>query len=204
MITIIDYGAGNLKNIAKAFEYLGHKVIITNDLEDLKKSSLLVLPGVGAFELGIKNLEKLRLDSFIKDYINNQKPFLGVCLGFQLLFESSEENGSHQGLGIFKGEVKKFELANLKVPHMGWNTVMPQHDALNLYPKNSSNYYYFVHSYYVSTSEQNIISTKTNYGIDFVSSIETPKLLATQFHPEKSGAQGLKLLENFLISLRLS
>ena len=203
MITIIDYGAGNLKNIAKAFEYLGHKVIIANDLEELKKTSLLVLPGVGAFELGIKNLKKLQLDSFIKDYINSQKPFLGVCLGFQLLFESSEENGSHQGLGIFKGEVKKFELANLKVPHMGWNTVTPQHDALNLYPKNSSNYYYFVHSYYVSTSEQNIISTKTNYGIDFVSSIETPKLLATQFHPEKSGAQGLKLLENFLTQLRL-
>ncbi|MFA5879026.1 MAG: imidazole glycerol phosphate synthase subunit HisH [Candidatus Margulisiibacteriota bacterium] len=203
MINIIDYKAGNLKNVLKAFEFLGYKANITNNLDDLKKSSLLVLPGVGAFELGITNLKNLHLISFLKDYINSEKPFLGICLGFQLLFESSHENGFHQGLGIFEGTVKKFETTNLKVPHMGWNTVKIKKDEANLYSTKDNAYYYFVHSYYVATSDRNIIATTTNYGPDFVSSIEKKNLLATQFHPEKSGEQGLTLLKNFILTCGL-
>jgi len=198
MITIIDYGVGNLKSVQKAFDYLGYPVEVTNDLDKLKNATILVLPGVGAFEEGMAQLTKMGAIPIIKDHIKQKKPFLGICLGFQLLFETSEENGIHQGLGIFKGAVKNFTDridSNLKIPHMGWNTLSPiQSHYLKGLPDHP--FVYFVHSYFVE-AEPDIILSKTTYGLEFVSAIAKDNVLATQFHPEKSGDVGLSILKNF-------
>jgi glutamine amidotransferase len=214
MITIIDYHVGNLKSVEKAFAHLGYEAILSSDPKTIANTDLLVLPGVGAFEEGIKNLNKLGLSPLIKNHIAQNKPFLGICLGFQLLFESSEEHGNNQGLGIFKGQVKNFANripADLKIPHMGWNNLNIIQDDANLFqsspvsvrahsrsPLTIIPYVYFVHSYYVESPEKNLVCTTTNYGIDFISSIQRGNLLGTQFHPEKSGDVGLNILKNYL------
>jgi imidazole glycerol-phosphate synthase subunit HisH len=207
-LTILDYGSGNLRSLQKSLEFLGCKAVITDDPEKIKKAKALVLPGQGAFEGAIKNLESRGLINHIKDYIAQEKPFLGICLGFQLLFEESHENGIYKGLGVFPGMVKVFDFKNstenkgLKIPHMGWNNLdIVQdmggvHDGLGEDP-----YVYFVHSYYVETDCKEIISTKTSYGIEFVSSIQAKNLYATQFHPEKSGKVGMGLLKNFISNI---
>ena len=201
MITIIDYGMGNLRSVQKAFEHIGKKTVVTSDRKKILKSSLVVLPGVGSFSAAMINLKKLNLIETVKNIIADGKPFLGLCLGLQLLFEKSEE-GNCRGLGIFQGKVRKFSYKhNLKIPHMGWNDIglKVKGERLKVFkgiPDNS--YFYFVHSYYVEPQDNRIIATTTNYGINFTSSIFHKNIFATQFHPEKSQKDGLKLLKNYV------
>lgn len=199
MLTIIDYGAGNLFNVQKAFEYLGATPHITQDPADIATATQLVLPGVGAFGAGMNTLVRLGLADPIRDYIRASNPFLGICVGFQFLFEGSDESPGVQGLGIFKGHVRQFSADTLTVPHMGWNTLNVQSDSGHYYDSvDRTDSVYFVHSFYVDTPETQIVSTTTPYGHAFVSSIQTDQLLATQFHPEKSGPVGLSILRQFL------
>jgi imidazole glycerol-phosphate synthase subunit HisH len=199
MITIIDYGVGNLRSVQKAIEYLGYKVQISSEASVIKKAQLLILPGQGAFSEAMKNLERTELVPYIKEFLQDNRPFLGICVGFQILFEESYEHGTHKGLGVFKGCVKKFASRDHKIPHMGWNTIEINQDKNGIFQNlKEKSFTYFVHSYYVETSQTELISTTTNYaGIDFTSSIQKENLLATQFHPEKSGKVGLEILSNF-------
>jgi len=202
MITIIDYGMGNLRSVEKAFEHIGKKAVITSDRKKILKSSLIVLPGVGSFSAAMTNLKKLNLIEAVKSTISYGKPFLGLCLGMQILFEKSEE-GNCPGLGIFQGKVRKFSYKhNLKIPHMGWNTVKQlkiKNETLKIFKGIENNsYFYFVHSFYVAPKDKKIIATTTNYGINFASSIFYKNIFATQFHPEKSQMNGLKLLKNYV------
>jgi len=201
-IAVIDYDMGNLKSVSKALEHLGASVIVTRDVEQIRKASKVVLPGVGAFALCMENLKKYGLIDVIRESLKSGKPFLGICLGFQLLFEESEEFGVHAGLGFFKGRVKKFPAnfheKNLKIPHMGWNQISVQQETpyLKKVPEGSS--VYFVHSYYVEPHDKSIIATTTDYGFEFCSSVSQGKIFACQFHPEKSQQIGLLILENFV------
>ncbi|MDD5686955.1 MAG: imidazole glycerol phosphate synthase subunit HisH [Elusimicrobia bacterium] len=201
MIAIVDYGMGNLRSVQKAFEFINRKAVITADKNKILKSSLVVLPGVGSFSAAITNLKKLKLIETIYKVINNNKPFLGLCLGLQILFERSEE-GNCKGLGIFKGEVKKFSFkSGLKIPHMGWNNIKhkKQEAGSKIFKGIEDNsYFYFVHSYYVKPKEEKIVATTTNYGVNFASSIFYKNIFATQFHPEKSQKKGLLLLKNYV------
>ncbi len=203
MIAIIDYGMGNLRSVAKALESLGAEVKITASPDIIKKASGVILPGVGAMPDAMKALQKAKVIASIKKTIAEDKPFLGICLGLQLLFETSEEGGGCKGLGIFKGSVPKFSFpkaqADLKIPHMGWNTIEIKDQKLKILDKvNDESYVYFVHSYYVKPQDKKIIATTTNYGIEFCSSIAKGNLFACQFHPEKSQKIGLKILSNFV------
>lgn len=198
MIAVIDYGMGNLRSVEKAFIKIGASVKVTNSPKDLRDATSIVLPGVGAFRDCIDNLNRLGLTSVIIDAINVGKPFLGICLGMQILFEKSQEFGSHKGLGVFKGNVPKFTSSTLKVPHMGWNKVSlrkknPLFDGIE-----DGQYFYFVHSYYVAPKDEEIIAGTTEYGGTFTSMIQRDNVYATQFHPEKSQRVGLKILENFV------
>ena len=196
MIAIIDYGMGNLGSVKKAFDYLKIKSFVTNDKTKLKTSDKIVLPGVGAFEDAINNLEKLDLINQLVNEIENKKPFLGICLGYQLLFDYSEEGNNPKGLGIIKGHVKKFDSnMGLKVPHIGWNDIKTN-KYMKYLDKFNNEYFYFVHSYYVKP-ENSINGAMTNYGINYTSAIDEKNILACQFHPEKSGEAGLKLLRKW-------
>ncbi|MFH1540731.1 MAG: imidazole glycerol phosphate synthase subunit HisH [Elusimicrobiota bacterium] len=208
MITIIDYGMGNLRSVQKAFEFIGKKTIITDDRKKILDSSLVVLPGVGSFSAAMKNLGKLNLVDTIYKVIDSGNPFLGLCLGLQLLFERSEE-GNCNGFGILKGKVKKFNFSQLptpnsqllKIPHMGWNNVKckMQDARCKIFKEIKDNsYFYFVHSYYVEPQDKKIIATTTEHGIKFASSVFYKNIFATQFHPEKSQKNGLKLLKNYV------
>ncbi|MBN1385277.1 MAG: imidazole glycerol phosphate synthase subunit HisH [Elusimicrobia bacterium] len=202
MITIVDYGMGNLRSVQKAFKFIGSDAVITSSAKKILKSSLVVLPGVGSFSAAMENLKKLGLIDVIYDVINiKKKPFLGLCLGLQILFERSEE-GNCRGLGIFEGEVKKYSFKkSLKIPHMGWNNIKLQmtNDKLQIFKDIENNsYFYFVHSYYVKPKDKNIIASTTKYGIDFTSSVLYKNIFATQFHPEKSQENGLRLLKNYV------
>lgn len=199
-IMLIDYGVGNIKSVQKAFESLGHDVSCSPDPGDMHRAELVVLPGVGAFGEGMKNLSASEFITPIRDHIQTGKAFLGICLGFQLLFETSDEKGRHEGLGIFPGQVLRFPESELKVPHMGWNRIhVKQSDPV--FDSLEDQSFYFVHSYYVDTPDESLIATTTPYGLEFVSSIYRPNLLATQFHPEKSGDAGIRLLRQFLLSI---
>ncbi|MCX8030881.1 MAG: imidazole glycerol phosphate synthase subunit HisH [Thermodesulfovibrionales bacterium] len=205
MIAIIDYGMGNLKSVLKAFLKLGIKASITSNINDIKNSRGIVLPGVGAFADCMKNLDRLKLIETIEKEITTGKPYFGICLGLQILFSESEEFGFCKGMNILKGKVNRFNFENisqnenltLKVPHMGWNSVefTKKHLLFTDIPNNS--YFYFVHSYYVIPEESDIIAGKTNYGYDFTSIVIKDNILAVQFHPEKSQTNGLKILNNF-------
>jgi glutamine amidotransferase len=198
MIALVDYGMGNLRSVEKALEKVGFNVLRTSDPSDLDKVKAIVVPGVGAFGDAIHNLEKLGLKDKIIKHIENRKPYFGICLGLQILFEYGYEFGSHEGLGVIKGSVVRFDdKLNIKIPHMGWNQIWKKKDSKMFKGIEDGLYFYFVHSYYVKPDEKDIIATTTDYGIDFCSSIEKDNIWAVQFHPEKSQTLGLKLLENF-------
>jgi glutamine amidotransferase len=198
MIQIVDYGMGNLRSVQKAFERLSVPAEICTRPEKLKSCEKLVLPGVGAFRDAIAELRRQEFIDPIKDHIAAGKPFLGICLGLQLLFDVSYEDGTWEGLGIIPGEVVRFpENSGLKVPHMGWNRVEPAGNCALLAGVPRDSYFYFVHSYYVVPRDESVIAGRTEYGQTFTSVIQRGSLFATQFHPEKSQQFGLKLLQNF-------
>jgi glutamine amidotransferase len=198
-IVIIDYGMGNLRNVQKGFEFVGFEAKVTRNKREILSASAIVLPGVGAFKDCMENLEKFGLIEPLLRSIEKGKPYLGICLGLQILFSESEEFGSQKGLVIkFKPNSEH------KVPHMGWNTVEIIGEIPMLQGIRSGDFFYFVHSYYVIPEEAKWISTLTQYGINFVSSIWKENLFATQFHPEKSQQKGLKILKNFVKSIYFS
>lgn len=205
MIAVIDYGMGNLRSVQKALEIVGGKTKVTSDPKDIKKCDKIVFPGVGAFGEAMKELKRLKLVVPIKDAIAEGKPFLGLCLGLQLLFEKSEEDSGVKGLCVLKGESKRFKFKGnaLKVPHMGWNNINynsklrgKSADIFKGIP--GGPYMYFVHSYYVKPEDKSVILTTTNYGGDFVSGVCKDNVYGFQFHPEKSQETGLKILKNFV------
>jgi len=198
MIAIIDYGMGNLRSVCKAFEAVGHEAIVTRDAAVIKSAAHVVLPGVGAFGDCMANLRRFDLIEPIRSTIQTGKPFLGICLGLQLLFTESEEFGLHHGLGITQGRVRKFNLEpHLKVPHIGWNQVHVQRECPLFDDIPNGSEWYFVHSYFVEPADASITATITTYGISFASAIWKDNVVACQFHPEKSQLVGLRLLKNF-------
>jgi glutamine amidotransferase len=199
MIAIIDYGMGNLRSVQKGFERVGREAVVTSDAKTILSASKVVLPGVGAFPDCMRNLREYGLIDVVLQSINSGKPFLGICLGLQLLFTESEEFGLSKGLDVIKGRVIRFRLsdASLKIPHMGWNAVSIKRrpPALQDVPDNS--YVYFVHSFHVVPEDKSVIATTTDYGMEFVSSVWKDNIFAVQFHPEKSQALGLSILKRF-------
>lgn len=203
MITIIDYGMGNLRSVQKGFERVGLSAQVTSDPAVVARAERLVLPGVGAFRDCIHNLREGGFIDPIQEHVASGRPFLGICLGLQLLFTESEEFGIHQGLGIIPGKVVRFpagmKVANeeLKVPHMGWNRIAIRRPSPLYSGIAEGSFVYFVHSYYVVPDDAAVVATETDYGLSYCSSIWRDNVVATQFHPEKSQALGLKMLENF-------
>jgi glutamine amidotransferase len=201
-IVIIDYGMGNLRNVQKGFEKIGFEARLTRNKNEIGRASAIVLPGVGAFKDCMENLEKYGLVEILLRSIEKGKPYLGICLGLQILFSESEEFGSHKGLDLIQGKVVRFVPdPEHKVPHMGWNTIEKEKEGPMLQGIESGDFFYFVHSYYVIPDKTQWISSFTTYGKPFVSSIWKENLFATQFHPEKSQQKGLRILENFIKSI---
>lgn len=198
MITIVDYQMGNLRSVQKAFERVGFSATISSDPEEIARAEKVVLPGVGAFRDAIGELRRRDLVSPLRDVIAQGKPFLGICLGLQLLFDVSYEDGEWEGLGVISGDVVRFHLsADFKVPHMGWNQVRICKSSSILAGIEDGAHFYFVHSYYVRPRESALIALETEYDQPFCAAIQQGNLFATQFHPEKSQANGLRLLRNF-------
>ena len=197
VIIIIDYGMGNLRSVQKAFEARGARPKVTSDPAEVEKADKIILPGVGAFGQAMQELKKKKLLGALKDKVQSGTPYLGLCLGMQLLFSHSEE-GNVKGLGILPGQVKRFR-GNLKVPHMGWNTLSVRKDRCPLMQGvRGSDYFYFVHSFYAVPEEKEDVLTSTGYGADFCSAVWRGNIFATQFHPEKSQSAGLGIVENFI------
>lgn len=198
MITIVDYGMGNLRSVQKAFEKVGAEAVICSDPDKIAQASKLILPGVGAFRDAIQALKDQSLVEPILEHAHSGKPFLGICLGLQLLFDVSYEDGEYEGLGIIPGKVVRFEdQPDLKIPHMGWNQIerTAPHPILAGIPDHE--YFYFVHSYYVVPENESDVAAWTDYGCRFASMVARDNVVASQFHPEKSQDAGLKLLQNF-------
>ncbi|VAX17534.1 Imidazole glycerol phosphate synthase amidotransferase subunit [hydrothermal vent metagenome] len=198
-IVIVDYDAGNLRSVQKAFEHVGASALVTREAEAVASAPALVLPGVGAFPECMLNLRRFGLLGAVKDFIASGRPFLGICVGFQLLFDESEEFGKSEGLGVLKGKCIKFRpplTRRYKIPHMGWNQVEYKNKGKLFEGIEDGSDFYFVHSYYPCPQEE-IIVGETEYGERFASSVETGNIFGTQFHPEKSQGVGLKVLENF-------
>lgn len=196
MIVVIDYGVGNLGSVKNALDKLGVKSIISSNPMIIKRAKALILPGVGAAGQGMKNLKKLKLDKIIVSEIKKGKPFLGICLGMQLLFEKSEEDNVNC-LGILKGSVKKFKKMR-KIPQIGWNQIDIKKDSKLFKDIKDKSYFYFVNSFYCKPKDKNVIAGTTNYGETFSSVVQKDNIIGVQFHPEKSGPVGFKLLENFV------
>lgn len=198
MVAIIDYGAGNLSSVKKALDYLGAENEITQDRDRILSASHIILPGVGSFEDAMNSMRERGLVDVVKEAADTKR-FLGICLGLQLLFESSEESPNVEGLGILKGKIVSIPKdKGLKVPHMGWNSVsIRQKDGIFSNIKDES-YFYFVHSYYLEGADEDVVAGVTEYATQIECAVQRDKLCAVQFHPEKSGKTGLKLLENFL------
>jgi imidazole glycerol-phosphate synthase subunit HisH len=199
-IAILDYGMANLRSVQKAFEHVGHRADIIATPKQIESADKLVLPGVGAFQDAVATLREKQLDAPIKRHIEAGKAFLGICLGLQMLFDVGYEDGVHEGLGVFRGKCVRFDVdttMNLKVPHMGWNQLNIRRPAPIFRGLPADAGVYFVHSYHVVPEDESLIATTTDYGRPFVSSIWRDNVMATQFHPEKSQAVGLKILENF-------
>ncbi len=214
-ITVIDYGMGNIFNVVRAFESIKCDVSVTNDYSTIIKSERLLLPGVGAFEDGMRDLKDNNLDSAIKEFLQTGRPLFGICLGMQLLMTSSEENGLHDGLDLITGKVVRFKDANdesnkYKIPQIGWNVLSPLNINQNTMDNKRWNnsilkgleelpYMYFLHSYFVSPENKQVCLAETAYGSDmFCSVLKKDQIFGCQFHPERSGKQGMKILENFL------
>ncbi len=202
-VVIIDYNMGNLRSVQKAFEKVGCDAVITNDHETIRNADKIVLPGVGAFSDAMKNLSELGLTNILnEEIIKKKKLFLGICLGMQLISKKSYENGETEGLGWVDAEVVRFDFKlfneKLKVPHVGWNNVQYKNTNILFDSISDNSDFYFVHSFYFKTSNNDIVSSITDYGIDFVSSVHIDNIYAFQFHPEKSQVAGLKILENFI------
>jgi len=203
MITIVDYGMGNLRSVHKAFEHLGFSAEVTDDARKVERAERLVLPGVGAFGDCIDTLKRGGFVEAIQAHIHSGRPFLGICLGLQVLFERSEEFGIHSGLGVIPGTVEHFPMdmqvdgEALKIPHMGWNQIQIERACPLLRGVDNDSYVYFVHSYRVIPTQAEDVLTTTAYGVRFCSAIWRDNVMATQFHPEKSQAVGLKILKNF-------
>lgn len=199
MIAIIDYDAGNLKSVQKALAYLGENAVVTRDKELLLRADKVILPGVGAFADAMEKLHKYDLIEVIHQIINNKTPFLGICLGLQLLFESSDEAPGVAGLRVFKGRIKRIpDTAGLKIPHMGWNSLEIRDGAKLFLGIPQHSYVYFVHSYYLEAEDEAIVAATAEYGTTLHVSVEKDNVFACQFHPEKSGEVGLAILKNFI------
>lgn len=204
MIAIIDYDAGNLKSVEKALIYLGEQVIVTRDSDKIFAADKVILPGVGAFGDAMDKLHKYNLVHILKKVAHSGTPFLGICLGMQLLFESSEEAPSVSGLSLLAGKIIRFPAKSLnenneklKIPHMGWNSLQIAKEKRLFYGLDYQPYVYFVHSYYLQTEQEEAVAAKACYGVSFDAAVEQNNIYGCQFHPEKSGKVGLKILENF-------
>lgn len=195
MIAIIDYGMGNLRSVQKAFEYLGNHAVITDDVSVIQKADKVVLPGVGAFQDAMKTITQKGIDKVLYDIVDSKKPLLGICLGMQMFFDKSYEYGEHKGLGILQGEIKLLP-NTVKIPHMGWNSLYIQKRSPLFEGLPKQPYVYFVHSYHLETNAD-IVSATTYYGKQIQVAAQKENVFALQFHPEKSGDIGLKILENF-------
>ena len=201
MVTIVDYGSGNLRSVQKACERLGVQATITDDPTRVAEADRLVLPGVGAFGDAMRELTGRGLVDPIRAHLRADRPFFGICMGLQLLFETGWEGGRHQGLGIFAGDVARFELpAGYKVPHMGWNTVRWHRDGGRFAVPADGSHFYFVHSYHARPRDPDVVAAVSDYGGEFCAAVTRGRTFATQFHPEKSQAVGLQLLDAFLTS----
>ena len=198
MIAIIDYNAGNLKSVEKALAAIGQESVVTRDYRTIRAADKVILPGVGAFGDAMEQLKKYELDKVIREVTAEGRPFLGICLGLQLLFAGSEENRGVEGLGILDGEVLKIpDTEGLKIPHIGWNSLKLQHDGRLFAGIAEGAFVYFVHSYYLKAADAQIVRAMAEYGVSIHASVEQGNVFACQFHPEKSGEVGLSILSNF-------
>ena len=199
MIAIIDYDAGNIKSVEKALQKLGADVVITKDAQEILRADKVILPGVGAFGDAMANLKKFGLDKVIYEVVEKGTPFLGICLGLQLLFERSDETPGVEGLGILKGEILRIpDKDDLKIPHMGWNSLHLQNQGRLFMGLSEQSYVYFVHSYYLKAEDEQIVKATTDYSVNIHASVEKDNVFACQFHPEKSSDVGLQILKNFV------
>ena len=198
MIAIIDYDAGNLKSVEKALQFLGQECVITRDFHEIKKADKVILPGVGSFGDAMSQLRKFELDKVIHEVAAEQKPFLGICLGLQLLFDGSEESEGVEGLHLLDGEILRIpEQEGLKIPNIGWNSLDLQNNGRLFQNLEGSPFVYFVHSYYLKAREESIVKATIEYSTHIHASVEKDNIFACQFHPEKSGTVGLQILSNF-------
>lgn len=199
MISIIDYDAGNIKSVEKALQYLGEEAVITRDRDVIMASDKVILPGVGAFGDAMNKIREYRLENVIYDVVDSKKPFLGICLGLQLLYKTSEESPGATGLGILDGDIVRIpESEGLKIPQIGWNNLQIKKGAKLFSGIEGSPYVYFVHSYYLKSRDIEDVAATTHYSVDIHASVERENVFACQFHPEKSSDVGLKILENFV------
>lgn len=199
MIAILDYDAGNIKSVEKAFSYLGEPTVLTTDPRIIQQADGVVLPGVGAFGQAMENIKKTGLDQTIPAFLESKKPFLGICLGLQLLFEQSEESPDCRGLGILPGKIVRIpEGEGLKIPHMGWNQLEITEGSRLFQGIGQDSFVYFVHSYYLQATQPDLVAARTQYGVSMDVAVEQDHIFAVQFHPEKSGRLGLQILQNFI------
>lgn len=199
MIAIIDYDAGNIKSVEKALNFLGEEAIITRDRDEILKSDKVILPGVGAFGDAMEKLHQYGLVETIQEVVKREIPFLGICLGLQLMFESSDEAPGVKGLGLLPGKILRIpKQGDLKIPHMGWNDIKIKEGAKLFQGLEQDPYVYFVHSYYLKADDEDIVAATTQYGVTIHASVEKGNIFACQFHPEKSSTVGLHILKNFV------
>ena len=199
MIAIIDYDAGNIKSVEKALNYLGEEAIITRDHDEIVNSDKVILPGVGAFADAMEKIHRYGLEETIHEVVEKNIPFLGICLGLQLMFESSDEGPGVKGLGLLPGKILRIPKSrDLKIPHMGWNNIKVKEDSRLFKGLPENPYVYFVHSYYLQADDEDIVAATTEYGVKIHAAVEKDNIFACQFHPEKSSTVGLQILKNFV------
>ena len=199
MVAIIDYDAGNLKSVQKAFQRLGEEAEITREFSAILRADRIVLPGVGSFGTAMEQIRRYELDKVIYEAIEKKLPFLGICLGLQLLFQGSEESGGIEGLGVLQGQILKIpEAEGLKIPHIGWNSLTLHRNGRLFHSIPDESYVYFVHSYYLQAADEQILTASAQYGVTIHASVEWQNVSACQFHPEKSSTVGLGILKNFM------